>query len=301
MQEQDNAHAKRLWRGRLGARGPWRDESVKRGVNDDRHYVSHHIITDINNIHLIDIPTTSSRCKCRQLPATTMTDVQLINIDLSGDGPQQNGIGDLVDINSRDVHEIHERSLLDTPFDPKTGDEKKKAMEKWHFGSNGRSKPSKGGKGKREWEEFESVASSAGVEGGDIDAAKHAASDNLTPEHQTAVMNAVKKAVWDSRKHGERSLGSVPGPAFLFRARDVEEEEEEEHKDDRETLQSLLSVGAKINILGDAPEGETGVMSTESGTKYGVPLVVAGAKRGLDENMEGAPGYIDITVRPSFA
>jgi hypothetical protein len=274
-------------------------------------------------------------------PVANNTDVQLINIDLSGDGPHQNGVGGLIDLNTRDMHA---RGLLDTPFDRKSDAEKEKDMQKWHFGSSGKGGKGHGGKGKskrsgpappheyslvdigasieaalkngkrgfvdltaqlgllnptkREWEEFESLASSLGVQNDDIAAAKKAANDNLTPEQQKDVMNAVKKAVWDSQHHGEKR--AVPGPAFLFRARDVEEEAAAEKAEDREAVQSLLSLDAKIKVLGDAPEGETGVMSTDSGTRYGVPLVVAGAKRGeTEDKMEGAPGYIDITVGPS--
>lgn len=270
---------------------------------------------------------------------------QLINIDLSGDGAQHNGLGDLIDINTR---EIHQRALLDTPFDPLTESEKQKKMLKWHLGSNKSSKRSNGepviniadlaasisatvGKrgafvdlvsqieagassvfSKREWEEFSSLAESLGVSPEQIEAAKKAASENLSPEQQADVQNAVKHALWSSRHHGERgnsgSAGqerdSIPGPAFLFRMRDVEEEEDADEAVD--VLASLLNVEAKVKVLGHAPQSETGVMSTESSTTHGAPLLVAGTegpagdikRRSVEEDMGGAPGYIDITVSP---
>ena len=224
--------------------------------------------------------------------------------------------------------------MLDTPATSK-GSDKNKDLLKWHLGANGkggkgkRSVPTTAGDyslvdigasinaalqqqgkrgfvdltaqlsllnpSKREWEEFESLASSLGVQQDDIAAAKQAASDNLTAELQKDVINAVKKAVWDSQHFPKR--GAVPGPALLFRARDVEEEASKEKEEDRDAVRQLLNVDAKIKVLGDAPAGETGVMSTDSGTKHGVPLVVAGAKRDkMEDAMEGAPGYIDITV-----
>jgi hypothetical protein len=231
---------------------------------------------------------------------------------------------------------VHSRGLLETPFDTHTEEEKKKQLAKWHFGTNGqggrnnkrsgsgsdkqiggysladvgaaiKSAVSQGKRGfvdlsaqldllgpvhgKREWEEFESLASSLGVQPDDIAAAKKAAAENLSPQLQQDIMAAVRNAVSSSQQ--KRAL---PGPAFLFRARDVEEEQAADREADRAAVQSLLSVDAKVTVLGAAPEGETGVLSTDSGAKHGVPLVVAGSKRQVEDEIEGAPGYIDITV-----
>lgn len=176
---------------------------------------------------------------------------------------------------------MHERALLDTPFDALTDEERHKKMLKWHLGSQGKSVGARrsydvaditasiqatlgkrdafvdlvaqinadlgGVFGKRDaspaWDEFSTLASSLGVSPEQIEAAKKAASENLSAEQQADVQNAVKHALWSSRHHGERSGGGsaagsgsgsesgeagMPGPAFLFRMRDVEEEDHED-------------------------------------------------------------------------
>ncbi|KAI9636862.1 uncharacterized protein MKK02DRAFT_45570 [Dioszegia hungarica] len=258
----DGSVSKRAWKGKLGARGPWRQATDNYLINvdltgDGEHHNGHGTLLDINTRALAPEQQEVLR---RHLKAHMQRTEPVIVI---GSGSHEVPADPLLNIEIATGLRERDDRLLDLAARLIIGSgEATNRLAARDSDLAG----------------LEAAAKDAGVTDDQMAAAKSAV-DNLTPEQKAEVENAVKHAMFTVARPGEKKR-NLPGPAYLFKKSD-------------EAAINMIKQGGKVKVIGDEAAKDTGV--GEAG-KHGAPLLAQpNSKRSVADEMGGAPGYIDIT------